>query len=259
MWTLYDSLIAPIPDDLYIDECFQNHIWTLVNVSGYTGGTISNLLNTRPPLTDHSDYSNMTWKQCAALVKSWNFAEASFGAAALNAYYNRPALIGGCQTRHPEWKVFSDPNPFTSLPDLAAGKKAACIGHFRDIEKHLITAGRSWILERDPTAGDYPDSACEYILPEMDVVIITGFTLINKTLPRLLELCQNAHVILVGPSVCMAPILLTMGVDELAGTSLPDFRTARDLSLTEEHRTLMYAGTPLHIGSGKNCSKEECL
>ena len=33
---------------------------------------------------------------------------------------------------------------------------------------------------------DFLDSACEYILPEQDFVFITGMTLTNKTLPRLL-------------------------------------------------------------------------
>ena len=38
-----------------------------------------------------------------------------------------------------------------------------------------------------------PDPACEYILSEQDVVIMTATTLINKTMPRLLALSRNAR------------------------------------------------------------------
>jgi len=49
-------------------------------------------------------------------------------------------------------------------------------------------------------------------------VFITGSTLINKTLPRLLQLSRNAFVTLLGPSTPMAPCLFKYGIDMLAGT-----------------------------------------
>ena len=36
------------------------------------------------------------------------------------------------------------------------------------------------MIERRPGAKDYPDAACEYLLPEMDAVFITGSTAANK-------------------------------------------------------------------------------
>ena len=65
--------------------------------------------------------------------------------------------------------------------------------------------------------GDYPDSACEYILPEQDYVFITGMTLVNKTLPRLLQICRDAKVSLVGPTVPLSPVLFGHGADNLSG------------------------------------------
>jgi uncharacterized protein (DUF4213/DUF364 family) len=92
----------------------------------------------------------------------------------------------------------------------------AVIGHFRGLEKIASVCDLA-ILERRPQPGDYPDPACEDILPRSDFVFITGVTLINKTLPRLLALSRNAFVCLVGPTVPLDPRLLEMGVSLLGG------------------------------------------
>lgn len=251
MWSLYDSLIEPIPDDVPITQVFQNSTCTLVNASGQTGATISNLLAARPPLFTQEDYLSMSWRACASLIKSWNFAEASVGAAALNAYYNQVSKVSQLQNEHPEWIFFTNTNPFTDIRDAVSGKKIAFVGHFCHAGYASSKAAESYILEREPQAGDYPDSACEYILPHMDVVFITGFTFINKTLPRLLTLCAHAHVILAGPSVCMAPVLFSMGVTELAGTVIDDFDTAKRCAQCNEHKILMREGRPLRFGTQK--------
>jgi len=71
-------------------------------------------------------------------------------------------------------------------------------------------------------AGDMPDPSCEYILPQQDYVFITATTLINKTLPRLLELSRNSFVVLVGPSTPMYSGLFKYGIRLLAGTAVID-------------------------------------
>lgn len=91
----------------------------------------------------------------------------------------------------------------------------------------LDAAKQVYILERHPKPGDYPDSACEYLLPECDTVLITGSSMVNKTLPRLLELCKNAYVILTGPTVPLCPALLDFGIDRLAGMVVTDKAGAR--------------------------------
>ena len=65
-------------------------------------------------------------------------------------------------------------------------------------------------------------SACDELLPRCGTVIITACTLVNKTLPHLLELCRDAYTILVGPSCPMCPELLEHGIDRLAGLVITD-------------------------------------
>jgi uncharacterized protein (DUF4213/DUF364 family) len=170
-------------------------------------------IETIPPALE-GGYRGMSLKQLAAAAKSWNFIEAGYGVAAINAYYNHPkraAALGidlSCPSRANE--------AFQKYRGEIAGKKAAVVGHFPFLEKLLGPVCELSILERKPQSGDYPDPACEYLLPEQDYVFITGSTLVNKTMPRLLQLCPK-HTVLVGPSVPLAPALFDFGADDLSG------------------------------------------
>ena len=95
---------------------------------------------------------------------------------------------------------------------------------FPYIEKQLGGKCELSILEREPEGDDYLDSACEYLLPEQDFVFITGMTLTNKTLPRLLTLTEHAKTILVGPTSPITPLLFGYGVDSIAGFFTSVFR-----------------------------------
>ncbi|WP_052038054.1 Rossmann-like domain-containing protein [Clostridium drakei] len=106
-------------------------------------------------------------------------------------------------------------NAFKILEPNMKDKKVAVIGHFPGIDK-LNEICELSILERDPQPGDYPDSACEYLLPEQDFVFITGTAFTNKTMPRLLQLCKKADIVLVGPSVPISKILFNYGVKLIA-------------------------------------------
>lgn len=71
------------------------------------------------------------------------------------------------------------------------GKTVALIGHLKLGDEALKGAKEVYIIERDPRDGDLPDSACEYILPECDVSIITGSAAVNKTMPRCLSYLET--------------------------------------------------------------------
>jgi uncharacterized protein (DUF4213/DUF364 family) len=47
--------------------------------------------------------------------------------------------------------------------------------------------------------------------------MITATALINKTLPRLLELSENSFTVLFGPSTPMSDVFFRYGVDALGG------------------------------------------
>jgi uncharacterized protein (DUF4213/DUF364 family) len=96
------------------------------------------------------------------------------------------------------------------------------------------------ILEKRPIPGDYPDSACEFLLPTQDFVFATGVTLINKTFPRLLALSRKTAFILVGPSVPLAPFLFDYGVRDLQGFVVTDPERCRKVVNRESQCGLIF-------------------
>ena len=214
IWQLYDALIEGIAEGRQIDDTAISDIWSLVRAGDDVGIAMTTQGNTRPKLISEGfDHSGL--KRAATALKSWNFDEAGYGGAAVNAWYNTRARL--------ERLACGEPFKNYCTRGLAlSGKTVGVVGHLKMPADTLACAKDVFILERNPQMGDYPDSACEYILPMCDVVLITGSALINKTLPRLLELCRGAYVILTGPSVPMCPALLEFGISRLAGLVVTD-------------------------------------
>lgn len=217
MWKIYDELIASIPADIKIEECSTGLYWFLVRSKGVGIAMTPREGNHKFSFTDKIVGASV--KDVAQLIKSWNFYEAAMGLAAINSVFNTPQrlleTLGVKIEEQPLEQIFEH------MKDKLRGKKVAVIGHFRDLES-LAPICQLSILERIPIGGDYPDPACEYILPQQDYVFITATTLINKTLPRLLELSRNAYVVLVGPSTPLTSQMFNYGIDMLAGTAVVD-------------------------------------
>ena len=148
--------------------------------------------------------------EAAKAVSSWNLTEASCALAAANAFFNTGARMEALGSFEP-YENYS-----TAGIDLR-GLTVGLIGHLHGPKGLREQARAVYTIERSPQPGDYPDAACDALLPQCDLVIITGSALVNKTLPHLLELCKDAFTILTGPSVPMCPALLDFGIDRLAG------------------------------------------
>jgi uncharacterized protein len=119
----------------------------------------------------------------------------------------------------------------------------AVFEHFRSelTDKHVVVIGRypglhEWahknkidmaVLERQPGSQDYPDSACEYLLPDADWVFITASSLTNKTFPRLAQLARGATTVLMGPTTPWLPEFYHFGIDYLAGVAIDDSEQVR--------------------------------
>jgi uncharacterized protein (DUF4213/DUF364 family) len=228
MWTLYDKLIEGIPREHLVDEVIQGSHWNMVRSGGAVGLAMALPVETRPRMLPDF-YAGMPLRELAEAAKSWNFTEAGLGMAAVNAFYNSPERPWAARSLARGENV----DAFSAWRSLATGKKVAVIGHFRHLEQSLGDICELSILEKRPSPGDYPDSACEFLLPLQDYVFATGVTCINKTLPRLLELSRKTGLILVGPSVPMAPLLFSQGVRDLQGFVVTDLALCRAVAAGE--------------------------
>jgi uncharacterized protein len=75
------------------------------------------------------------------------------------------------------------------------------------------------VLELRPHNGDLHASQAPKVIPQSDVVAITGMTFVNGTFEGLLDLCSpGAWVIVLGPSTPLCPSLFNYGIDQLCGS-----------------------------------------
>jgi uncharacterized protein (DUF4213/DUF364 family) len=255
-WELYDRLIEGIPSGIGVKNWSLGRRWSFVESEAGCGIAMtvsggSSLGKGGGSLSKHAASSHMPeLKALATHARSWCFEEASVGIAALNAFYNTPAnnpelkacledgrdalessaSVSEASALEAQASEMSAPlrqgDIVSAEIRAAAGKKVAVIGHFPHLDE-LVDICELAILERNPSGIDLPDSACEYILPTRDLVIMTGTTLTNKTMKRLLELCENARTVLAGPSCVCSATLFDYGVDIIGGALVTNSDEAR--------------------------------
>jgi len=106
------------------------------------------------------------------------------------------------------------------------GKKVALIGHFPFVPRLREAAGELWVIELRPQAGDRGADESAELIPQADVVGITGTALINHTITELLGLCRrDAFVVILGGTAPLSPVLFDYGVDAVSGTLVTDAET----------------------------------
>ena len=208
----YELLLDGLESEARVEKIVRGVSWTGALLSdGSCGVAMHTLGETRPRIFETLE--GLPARQAARAALSWNFEEAGEGIAVINACYNTAA-------REKALGCFSTASTLEGV--ALEGKTLGFVGHLvhhSGITAELVQkAEQFFILERDPKDGDYPDSACEYLLPDCSVAVITGSAAVNKTMPRLLELARGAQIILTGPSVPLCPGLLELGISRLNGS-----------------------------------------
>jgi uncharacterized protein len=215
LWRIYDALIDALPD-VPVSACLCGLHWVAAKSQGVG---LAMTPSGAAELPQAGDYADLSVRELARMAKSWNLHEAALGMAAINSVYNGPAAVAQAFGRPPA--EMPDANIFDFLIDAVRGKNVTVIGHFPNLDSWRKICNLT-VLERAPQSGDTPDPACEWVLPEQDIVVSTAVTLINKTLPRILELSQGAKFVLAGPTTPLTPKLFEFGIDILAGLVIED-------------------------------------
>ncbi len=203
-----DTHVAAVSIGLVWTACKTEHIGLAMSPAAYT--------RTLPwPGT----LVGKTLSELACWINDWEPYKATVGMAAINCSLNARDLPSGVTLLTPpdsgNLAVFEH-----FLPQLK-GKKVVIIGRYPGIERYAEQVNLS-IIERHPIQNDYPDPACEYLLPDADWVFLTASSIPNKTFPRLAELAQDAKTVLMGPTVPWLPELHEFGIDYLAGIEIVD-------------------------------------
>ena len=142
------------------------------------------------------------------------------GIAAINA------LADCCWRRrpHPGMTLIAGIDAFDAA-EIRHGEKVVVVGAFVPFLKELKRRAQAFVvLEQDPATLKpdelpffRPAAGAAQFVPDADVVLITGATLVNATLEDLLALANpEARVVVVGPTVGMLPdAFLARGADVL--------------------------------------------
>ena len=109
--------------------------------------------------------------------------------------------------------------------DLIAEKgkdeSVAIVGHFPFIPKLREIVKELWVIEKNPREGDLTEAETENLIPQADVVGITGTAFTNHTIEHLLKLCSpEAYIVILGDTAPLSPVLFDYGVDAVSGTKV---------------------------------------
>ena len=210
---VYELLLDHATSDSIVESVNIGLVWTVCKAQ-HCGLAMSPQSPTRV-LPWSGTLVGKPLRELCAWINEWDAHQATVGMAAINASINSQVLPAGIRLTAGNLAVFE-----YFLPQLI-GKKVVVIGRYPHIERYAEQFDLK-IIERQPTANDYPDSACEYLLADADWVFLTATSLINKTFPRLAELAQHATTVLMGPTTPWLPQLANFGIDYLAGVEIID-------------------------------------
>lgn len=214
---IYELLLDYAGSDTQVTELSIGLVWTVCKAQ-HIGLAMSPGTPTRT-LSWPGTLTGKTLAELAGWITDWEPYKATVAMAAINCSLNRYELPSG---------ITLLPTPDNAnlavfehfLPQLH-DKKVVVVGRYPGIERYADQLNLS-IIERQPVPGDYPDPACEFLLPAADWVFLTASSITNKTFPRLAELAQYATTVLMGPTVPWLPELHEFAIDYLAGVEIID-------------------------------------
>jgi len=163
------------------------------------------------PVSDAGCLIGKRGLELAQMAQSSQFFEAAIGMATINS------LLGV------DMQSCADINGGDLLADKGKDKKVALVGHFPFVPRLRQMAKCLWVIERRPQEADIAESEADSLIPQADVVGITGSAFINHTIDRLLALCDpKAYIVVLGATTPLSTILFDYRVDAISGTIVTD-------------------------------------
>lgn len=212
MKILEDLFLSLKENDYPVKRVHTCVFWTGV-ISKHCGLSSTFRDETVPHDRGVRDVGNLTQKmalELAEYARSESLLEASIGMATINSLIDIDE--SNCVEK----------NALDIILEMGKGKNVAVVGHFPWIPKLKGTVQNLWVLEQKIREGDLPAKEAYRILPECDVVGITGTSFINHTLEGLLALCKRSFVVLIGPTSPLSPVLFDHGIDAICGVKVID-------------------------------------
>jgi uncharacterized protein (DUF4213/DUF364 family) len=112
------------------------------------------------------------------------------------------------------------------IAERATGKNLMVVGHFPFVDSLRSSVRNLWVMEKNPGPGCISEEEGYTLLPEADVVAITGSSLINHTFERIVSNCRSGSFkMMLGPSTPLSALLFDYGLDAIGGALVEDVNT----------------------------------
>jgi len=221
-WEIYDLMMDIVAsEDAMIEELIVGLTWTYCRSSAVglcmTADSRSRTFEWPGKIKGQSALKLADW------IRDWDPMKSNIGMAVINSMINQPSLKNSVKPIPIANVLLPNLSVFEYFLPVIKNKRCVVIGHYPGIEtiqQHCTME----IIELNPRLGDLPATACEYVLPEAEWVFLSGTSIANKTFPRLMELSQNANVVLMGPTVPWITELSEFGVDFLCGVEVKNYQ-----------------------------------
>ncbi len=236
--TIIDALLDDLDADVPVREVVVGAFWTAVVLDSEPRRCgLASVLRTRcydenGEIPEAGGLARYTAHELAGWLRSSSLLQSAIGMAAYNALLDVDE--DACTEKNAEDLVV----------ERGQGRRVAIVGHFPFVEQVRQTAAACWVLELEPRLGDFSAEWAKDLIPQADVVALTGTSLLNGTFDGLLDLCRDdAFVVVLGPSTPLSPLLLDAGADAVCGTLVTDSdRVVHSVSQGAHFRQIKRAG-----------------
>ncbi len=217
--TLVDQLISTmLRPDAIVEEVVPGPKFIAVKADGRVG--LSSLLGAGPKPGEMETAMGCVGKSVkdgARYMRESSPFLISLGAGCLNAAY--------C----PDPDRVNPLNyPADSLIEtLGKDRKVGLVGEFPFVKDLKEKVGELFLFELKPVLGGLPQNRWEEVLSDLDVLALTGTTLLTRKMAWFLSRAAQAKIIIIGPSTPFAPVLFKRGADYLSGSVVTDFEKVR--------------------------------
>lgn len=222
--SISDSLLANLTQSLCVQAVYVGDNWVLSLLCARDGTQYAGVAAAPKIFPEDSRFPigyyplNEDVLGIAGLLRSDDSSEAAVGLATLNVLLQLEK-IAVTNVDAADW-----------LTQTCTNKKVAIFGRFPFIdEKILPFASKVWVFEIHPNDDEYSADDMPQILPQADVIAITGSTIINHTLDDILaHTAVDSTIAVLGPSTPLTPKLFEHGIDALFGVQVTDIQKAID-------------------------------
>jgi len=215
---ILDDLISILNPEAGVKDIRQGvfHTGVVTRNCGLAATLPRDALRQEPPMVKKPGFLlDKRPLELAQLAYSQSILEAAIGMATINSLIEIDG--GSC----------IELNAAELIVEKGKGKRIAIVGHFPFIAKVRETAKQLWVIEKNPREGDFIEADAENLIPQADIVAITGTAFTNHTIEHLLELCNpRAYVVVLGDTAPLSQVLFDYGVNAVSGTMVVDHTLA---------------------------------